>query len=125
MIADLLPGREPALHDMALSAIGAEFSQMNIGVTIGAILSDVGKYRLRMTLRADYFFMPAAQRVLGLVVIEFGSGANRSPTVVVWQFSQGMERGPCGFVVALCWGRRKEHSLEQDTRRSTKTDINE
>lgn len=81
MIADLLPGREPPLQDMALSAIGAEFSEMNIGMTVGAILTDVAKYQLRMTLGADYFFVPPAQRVMGLVVIEFGRDANRGPTV--------------------------------------------
>ena len=43
MIADLLAGSEPALHDMALGAVGAEFPQMNIGMAIGAVLSDVGE----------------------------------------------------------------------------------
>lgn len=81
MIADLLPRREPSLQDMALSAIGAEFSEMNIGMTVGAILADVAKYQLRMTLCADYFYVPPAKRVVGLVVIEFGSGANRRPAV--------------------------------------------
>jgi hypothetical protein len=80
MIADLLTGSEPALHDMALGAIRAKLTQMNVGMTIGAILADVGEDRVRMTLRARNSFVHAAERISSLIVIEFGDGANRSPT---------------------------------------------
>jgi hypothetical protein len=79
MITDLLLRGEPALHDMALGAVRAELPQMNVGVAIGAVLSDIGKIRARMTLRACHSLMTAAERVLRPVVIEFRSFANGRP----------------------------------------------
>lgn len=79
MIADLLAGSEPALHDMALGAVGAEFPQMNIGMAIGAVLSDVGEDGAGVALRAFYFFMHATKRVSRVVVIELESGAKGLP----------------------------------------------
>jgi hypothetical protein len=34
MVADLLPGSEPALHDMALGAVRTKFTQVNVSVTV-------------------------------------------------------------------------------------------
>jgi len=79
VIADLLFGSEPALHDVALGAIRAEFAQVNIGMAIVAILANIGKHRLRMTLRARKFFVPAAKREFCLIVVESGTPENRAP----------------------------------------------
>lgn len=80
VIPDLLLGGEPALHDVALGAVRAELTQVNVGVAIGAVLSYIGKDRTRVTLRALDSLMPAAERVLRPVVIEFNNCANRRPT---------------------------------------------
>jgi hypothetical protein len=80
MIADLLAGSEPALHNVALGAIRAKFPQVNVGVAIGAVLADVGEDRVRVALRAGNSRVRAAQRVSSLIVIEFGNGTNRAPT---------------------------------------------
>jgi len=72
----------PSENRVALSAVRAELSAMNVGVTIGAILANVGENRLGMASRAGYFFVHAAKRVPRGVVIEFGNGANGNPACV-------------------------------------------
>ena len=52
---------------------------MNIGMAIGAIPADIGKDRLRVTLRACHFFMPTGKGELGSIVVEIGIPANRVP----------------------------------------------
>jgi len=79
MVADLLLGSEPALHDVALRAIRAEFTQMDIGMAIGAILADIRENRLRVTLRARGSFVSASKRKLRLIVVELRNIANRAP----------------------------------------------
>jgi hypothetical protein len=64
---------------MALLAVGSELRAMNVGMTIGALLSNVSEYRLCVASRARYFFVHAAKRVPGAVVIKFGYGANGNP----------------------------------------------
>ena len=79
MVADLLLGSEPALHDVALEAIRTELTQMNIGMAIGAILAGIGEDRLRVTLRAINSLVPASKRKLRLIVVEPRDIANRAP----------------------------------------------
>lgn len=67
---------------MALGAVLAELSAMNVGVTIGAVLANVGEYRLGVAPRAGNFFMHAAKRVTRGVVVEFGNGTNGDPAGV-------------------------------------------
>jgi hypothetical protein len=80
VIADLLLGSEPALGDVALSAIRSELAQVNIGMAIVAIPADIGKDRFRVTLRARKFVVPAAKREFCLVVVEPRTVENRAPT---------------------------------------------
>ena len=69
----------PSEDGMALGAVLAELSAMNVGVTIGAVLANVGKNRFYVASRAGYFFVHAAKRVTRGVVAEFGNGANGDP----------------------------------------------
>jgi len=71
----------PPGHGMTLFAIWAEFAAMNIGVAVGAILAGVGEHRLNVALRARHILVQAAQRITRLVVIEFGDGADRLPSL--------------------------------------------
>ena len=48
-------------------------------MAIGAIPTDIGKDRLRVTLRACHIFMSAAEGELGSIVVEIGIAANRAP----------------------------------------------
>ena len=70
VVSYLLPRGEPALHNVALGAIGTKLAQMDIGVAIGAILTDVRKDRVRVALRAGHSRVSAAERVLSFVVVE-------------------------------------------------------
>ena len=70
MAADLLPGREPTLNDMAFGAIGTEFAQMNVSVAIGAVFADFGKNQIRVALLAGHTPVHSEKRVAGLTVIE-------------------------------------------------------
>jgi hypothetical protein len=80
VILHLLDGNIPALNGVALRAVRAHFSLVNVSVAVLAILADVSEYRLDVALRALDFFMHAAKRILGLVVIELRHRADRPPT---------------------------------------------
>jgi hypothetical protein len=54
---------------------------MYVGVAVLAACTHVAENRLHMALCARYILMQAAQRIMGLIVIEFRDGANRLPTV--------------------------------------------
>jgi hypothetical protein len=60
VIFHLLDGDIPALNGVALRAVRAHFSLVNVGVAILAILADVGEYRLDMALHALHLFVHAA-----------------------------------------------------------------
>jgi hypothetical protein len=82
VLLNRLDRRPPSENRMALSAVRAKLSAMNVGVTIGAILANVREHRLGVASRAGHFFVHAAKRVPRGVVIEFGNGANGSPASV-------------------------------------------
>jgi len=83
----------PSEDGMALGAVLAELSAMNVGVTIGAVLANVGKNRFCVASRAGNFFVHAAKRVTRGVVVEFGNGANGGPAGVrVAIFAGNVER---------------------------------
>ena len=88
----LLDGDVPALNSVALRAVRAHFSLVNVTVAVLAVFANVCEYRLDVTLHALHFFVHAAKRILGLVVIELRHSADGAPT-----------RG----VVAVLTGNRK------------------
>lgn len=71
----------PALHGMAILATRAELAAMKVGVTIRALMSDVGEDFFGMTGRAGDVRMQPPERITGLmIVIELGAGPDGSPT---------------------------------------------
>jgi hypothetical protein len=80
VVVDLLYRDLPALNGVALRAVRPHFPLVNIGVTILAILPHVGEYRLCVALRARHFLVQSAQRILGLIVVEFRNGADGAPS---------------------------------------------
>ena len=72
----------PALNSVALGALAAELSAVNVGVTISAVLANVSENRFGVASRAGYLFVHAAERISRGVVIEFRDGADRSPACV-------------------------------------------
>ena len=79
VVLDLLGSGFPTLNGMALCAIGTHLTAVNVGVAIRAVFADVSEYRFDVALDAFYFFVHAAERILGFAVVEFGNGADRAP----------------------------------------------
>ena len=79
MVANLLLGSKPALDDMALGAIGAEFTQMNVGVAIRAISPDFGENHVRVALLAGKSPVASPERITGFIVVECKNCPNGSP----------------------------------------------
>jgi len=71
MIANLLERRLPTFHRVATLAVGSELPAMNVGVAIGAARAHVLECQTEMALGACHLCMHAAQRIPGLVMIEF------------------------------------------------------
>ena len=80
MILHALRGDVPALHGVALRAIGTHLAAVNVRVAIGAIFSNVGEDRFGVALHALHFFVHAAQRIVRAVVIKFEIGSDGTPT---------------------------------------------
>ena len=75
-----LPNRDlPTTDRVALLAARSQLPLVNVGVTILATLSNIGENRPDVTFSAAHGLMHAAQRVFGLVVIEFWSAADWFP----------------------------------------------
>ena len=81
VLLDLLHRHLPSAHRMALLAICAKLSPMDICVTVLAPLSDTREYWFYVALRAGHRRMHPAKRIFRLVVIEFRNGANRLPRI--------------------------------------------
>ena len=82
VLLDLLQRYSPSFYRVALFAIRSELSAMNIGVTVGATLSDVREHRLHVTLRAGHILVHATQWITGLAMVEFRDIANRLPSAI-------------------------------------------
>ena len=93
MLLDRLDRHLPPENRVALGAPAAELGAVNVGVTISAVLANVGENRLCMASRAGYFFVHAPKRVSRGVVFEFGNGANGSPACVAVAIFAGNGKG--------------------------------
>ena len=80
MILHLLHGNVPALHRMALRAIGAHLSLVDVRVAILTILSHICENGLHMALRAFDLFVHAPQRISRFVVVELGNSLDGPPS---------------------------------------------
>lgn len=101
---------------MALGAIGAKLPAVDVGVTIGAALSNVGKNRPGVASGAGHFLVHSAQRVPRAVMIEFRNGADRNPTGAGVAILAGNRERPvrtaAGLPLGGCghgYGERKDH----------------
>lgn len=79
MLLDLLDGDLPAANCVALLAIRSQLPLVNVGMAILAALAHVREHRLHVALDARHRLVHAAQRVAGLIVIEFRNRADRLP----------------------------------------------
>ena len=79
MIPYLLHRNAPPLHGVAFGAVGAHLALVHVCVTVLAVLTDIRKYRLYVTLRAPHLFVHAPQRITGFVVIELWLRLDRPP----------------------------------------------
>ena len=80
VIVDRLHRHVPAINCVALRAVSAHLSAVNVGVAIGAVFADIGEDRFQVAAGAGNFFVHAAQRVASRVVIEFRNCADGRPT---------------------------------------------
>ena len=81
MFADGFDAILPAVHIVAIVALGAELGAVDVGVAIRALRSHIGENQLRVTQTALHFFVHASQRKFGLaIMVELGNGANGRPT---------------------------------------------
>lgn len=80
VIADGVHRNLPALDAVTLLAGGTHFAAMQVGMTFGALRADLGKDEAGMAGRAAQLLVHAAQRIAGVIVIEFGNRADRLPT---------------------------------------------
>lgn len=79
VVLQLLRGSIPALHGVTLRAVGPKLPAMNVGVAIGAILTNIGENRLYVAESASHLFVHAAQWIFGFAVIELWDGADGPP----------------------------------------------
>jgi hypothetical protein len=61
----------PAFYRVAVRAIGAKLTPMEVGVTIGALRTHIFEDQAGVALAAPYVLVHAAQGISGQVVIEF------------------------------------------------------
>lgn len=89
MLLDLSDRNLPALHGVALLAVGSHLPPVNVSVAILAALPHIREYRFRVTLRAGHRLVHAAQRILRVIMIELRNRADGPP--------------PVGSVAVLAW----------------------
>jgi hypothetical protein len=73
-------GDLPAFNGVTRLTIRAELSAVNVRVAIRAFLSHIGENEFHMALGALHFFVHAAQRIAGSIVVEFRNTSDGLPT---------------------------------------------
>jgi hypothetical protein len=71
----------PSADGVALLAIRAQLTLVNIGVAVLAALTDVGENHLYVTLDASDASVHAAQRISRLIVVELRNCPDRLPAI--------------------------------------------
>jgi hypothetical protein len=103
VILDLLDGNVPPEHRVTPRAICPHLPLVNIRVTVLTLLPNVGKHGLDVALRAFHFFVHAAQRISGLIVVELRDSADGAPrgsrVAVLARNLQGAVRASRGFAL--------------------------
>ena len=113
-----LQNEVPALHGMALFAVGAHLAPMNICMAIRAVLPDIGEYRLRMAFNTSNFFVLPTQRIGGFVVVELQHAAYRTPrrcgvTVFARNRQRSVRTANISLLSGKCRDEQKQPKNEQ------------
>jgi hypothetical protein len=116
VILYLLNGNIPPTHGVALGAIGAEFSPVNISMTISTVFSGVRENRLHVALRALHFLVHASQRVVRVVMIELRMCPNGPPAACGMAVFAGNRERPvwASRSLFLCRGRCEQPNCAQN-----------
>jgi len=80
VVLQLLSCDVPPLNRVALRAVRAHFSLVDVGMTILTVFAHVGEDRFRMAQGALDSSVHAAKGILGFVMVKFRYRANRTPT---------------------------------------------
>ena len=81
MHVDLRDVHLPAPDGVTVFAGARQFAAVNVGVAVGTLIADIGEHHLGMAVRACHPLVQAAERKLGLVVIELRHRADLLPSV--------------------------------------------
>ena len=79
VVLDRLHRNIPALHRVALPAVGAELTPVDVSVTVRALCAHVAEHQLYVTLHALYLLVHSPKRVGCLVMVEFRDPADWFP----------------------------------------------
>lgn len=107
----------PAAHRVAPSAVRSELSLVNIGVTVGALRSDICENQTHMTPRTGDLRVQAAQGKMRFVVIELHHVSKGLPSckrvaVLAWDVQSPMRTAGRGRLTLCLNGWRGEHKKE-------------
>ena len=80
VLLQLLSCDVPPLNHVALRAVRAHFSLVDVGMTILTVFAHVGEDRFRVAQGALDSRVHAAKGILGFVMVKFRYRANRTPT---------------------------------------------
>ena len=123
VISNGLNGDLPPLHAVTAFTGCAHLPVMNVGVTIPAPRTCVGKDRFRMTLRARHVLVHPEKGVAGLAVIEFRNCAYRFPSengvaILARNVQVAVGAARCDGAAGLCM-REYDHCAGQKSGKST------
>ena len=72
----------PSVHGVALFAIGSKLALVDVGMAVGAFLTDVGEDWFDVALGAGDALVHATERIAGLAMIKLGDVADRFPSTL-------------------------------------------
>ena len=117
VLLDLHDRNLPAAYGMALLAVRAKLSAVNVGMAVLAPLSYIGEHRLDVALRASHGLMHTAQRISGLIMVEFRNGTDRTPgrcrVAVLARYVQVLVRTVCSCCSLCSRARSNPHKNNQ------------
>ncbi len=106
MHADGLQRHIPAEHSMTLLAIGAHLPAVYVGVAVGALRADLGKYEVRVAITARDGAVQPAQGISRFAVVEFHvtaqwRPADRRVACLARHFQRAVRVGHLGVLLLL------------------------
>ena len=81
VLLNFLDRHSPSAHAVTLLAIRAQLMLVDVGVAVLAACPHVAEHGFHVALRTSHIPVHTAQRIAGLVVIEFRNRADRLPTL--------------------------------------------